>query len=90
MTRDGILDTAKSHISGDREKEYGSPYLNLNCANEFINTYLKYNGTKPLDVCIIMTLVKLARIATGQHKDDNYVDACGYLALGAEMGGMNE
>lgn len=87
-TRTEILDTAKELISKEREKEYGSPYKNLNCASELINIYLKYNGLKPLDVCVVMTLVKLARIITGKHKDDNYIDACGYLALGAELEGM--
>ena len=83
MNRAKVLDTAKKLITQNREAEYGSPHANLNCANELIRAYLKY--AKSADVCVIMALVKIARIATGIYKPDNYIDACGYLALGAEM-----
>ena len=32
-----------------------------------------------------MALLKIARIATGTFKEDSYIDACGYLACGAEL-----
>lgn len=83
MKRNEVLDTAKELITQNREAEYGSPHANLNCANDLINAYLKY--AKKADVTVIMALIKIARIATGVYKADNFIDACGYLALGAEM-----
>lgn len=83
MKRNEVLDTARELITQNRELEYGSPNANLNCANELIQAYLKY--AKSADVTIIMALVKIARITTGIYKEDNFIDACGYLALGAEM-----
>ena len=88
MNRSEVLDTAKELITQNREAEYGSPHANLNCANYLIKAYLDY--ANKVDVCVIMALVKIARIATGEYKPDNYIDAAGYLALGCEMGGQIE
>lgn len=32
-----------------------------------------------------MAVMKIARITSGKKKEDNWIDACGYLALGAEI-----
>lgn len=32
-----------------------------------------------------MALLKIGRITTGNAKEDNYVDACGYMACAAEI-----
>ena len=40
-----------------------------------------------LDVAMMMTLLKVARIKTGHYKADSYIDACGYLAFAAEIAG---
>ena len=37
----------------------------------------------------MMTLFKIARITTGKHKDDNFVDLAGYAASAAELGPVN-
>ena len=41
----------------------------------------------PEDVAVLMTLLKIARIADGNFKADSYVDAIGYLACGGEIAG---
>ena len=41
------------------------------------------------DVAAMMALFKIARIATGQNKDDNWIDGCGYLACGGELCGKS-
>lgn len=43
----------------------------------------------PEDVAAMMALLKIARIADGNSKDDNWIDGCGYLACGGEIDGKN-
>ena len=38
-----------------------------------------------VDVAVMMTLVKIGRIASGHGKADNWVDGCGYMACGGEI-----
>ena len=37
------------------------------------------------DVAIMMCLLKIARIATGEPKADNYIDLAGYSACAGEI-----
>ena len=39
----------------------------------------------PVDVAAMMALLKLARVAEGHGKTDNWVDLAGYAACGAEI-----
>lgn len=39
----------------------------------------------PDDVAAMMMLLKIARIATGEPKEDNWIDAAGYAACGGEI-----
>ena len=39
----------------------------------------------PHDVACMMALFKIARMKTGEPHDDNYIDACGYLSLAADI-----
>lgn len=41
----------------------------------------------PTDVAAMMGLFKIARIATGHRKADNWVDLAGYAACGGELEG---
>lgn len=83
-TRAEILDAAKKIVTGEREKQYGSPEDNFNVIARFWTTYAGHSFT-PVDVAVMMTLLKVARIKTGHYKTDSYVDACGYLACAAEI-----
>lgn len=42
----------------------------------------------PEDVAAMMCLFKLARIATGHGKADNWIDLAGYAACGGELEGL--
>lgn len=42
------------------------------------------------DVAAMMVMFKMARVATGQNKVDNWIDAAGYAACGGEIGGNND
>lgn len=84
MTRSEILDKAKACVCGDREQDYGSPESNFGRIAEFWTTYMGYpvNAT---DVAAMLALLKIARIASGHAKDDNWVDLAGYAACGGEI-----
>ena len=85
-TRAEILDAAKKIVTGDREKQYGSPEDNFGVIARLWSTYAGREFT-PVDVAMMMTLLKVARIKTGHYKADSYIDACGYLACAAEIAG---
>lgn len=83
-TRAEILDAAKAIVTGEREKQYGSPEDNFGVIARLWSTYAGREFT-PVDVAMMMTLLKVARIKTGHYKADSYIDACGYLACAAEI-----
>ena len=85
-TRAEILDAAKKIVTGDREKQYGSPEDNFGVIARLWSVNEGREFT-PVDVAMMMTLLKVARIETGHYKADSYIDACGYLACAAEIAG---
>ena len=82
---------------GTPGRDHPAALDNLRCADELIKVYLRYSGRtateKHHEVCdghdyaIIQVLAKIARMATGQHHEDNYTDAKGYLELARVAGG---
>jgi hypothetical protein len=84
MDRKECLDAAKQCVCSDRNQQYGSPAVNMKKIAEFWTTY-KGVEFSPKDVGVMMALLKIARISSGQSKDDNYIDACGYLSLSCEL-----
>lgn len=89
MTRAEILDEAKKCVCEDRESQYGSPEDSFELIAELWSSYLDY-AISPVDVAIMMALLKIARIATGRFKADSYIDACGYIACAGEIAGKGE
>ncbi len=92
MTRKEILNTAATLTTVEREAEYGKPEDNYSVIARLWESYLlgaqhtRRSGTiTPHDALIMMALLKIGRIATGQPKADNYIDAAGYLALAGEI-----
>ena len=84
MTRDEILDAAKRCVCGDREQDYGSPEKNFERIAEFWSTYMGYPVVAH-DVAAMFALLKIARIASGHAKEDNWIDLAGYAACGGEI-----
>ena len=81
-----ILDEAQHIIYGDREKTYGAPDKNLVAiagywANHLHTRFGVYHDITGADVCIMMTLLKAARLGNDVTHRDSLVDAVGYLAL---------
>lgn len=89
MTRAEILDSAKKCVCEDRESQYGSPEDSFSIIAGFWSLYLEY-AISPVDVAIMMALLKIARIAGGRFKADSYIDACGYIACAGEIAGREE
>lgn len=86
MTRSEILDKAKDCVTGKREQDYGSPEDNFKQIAKLWTAYFDRRvAFEPLDVAIMMALMKIARIKSGTATEDSFVDACGYLACGGEI-----
>lgn len=98
LTRADILHAAEKCVCGQRETDYGTPednfetiaelwetYLRRACVDEAGGVYIDAN-----DVAMMMALLKIARIAAGGGKADNWIDLAGYAACGAECEGVTE
>lgn len=91
--REEVLESAKKCVCGDREEDYGSPEDNFVRISELWSTYMRGRCVaqdalitiRPSDVAAMMALLKIARIASGNAKADNWVDLAGYAACGGEL-----
>ena len=84
MNRTALLEAAEHAVTGDRETDYGTPEQNFARIADLWTAYL-CRSIEPHDVAAMMILLKLARVAGGQYKNDNWVDVAGYAACGAEL-----
>lgn len=93
-TRAEILEAAKKCVCQDRNDQYGSPEESFNLIAKFWSDYLRttyfgddedYPIVEAKDVAAMVALLKIARIAGGSAKADNWVDLCGYGACGGEL-----
>ena len=71
MTRRELLDKAAAKTCVDREDTF--PQI------------AHYWGCEPLEVCLDMILLEVARIQCGQSVEDSLVDIAGYAACAAEI-----
>jgi len=88
MKRSEILSAAAKCVNGDRQQDYGSPEYSFFTIASFWSSYLTGRRSMvitPKDVAAMLALLKLARIATGHAKEDNWVDLAGYAACGGEL-----
>jgi hypothetical protein len=82
-TRSEILKEAEALINGDREKDYGTPQESFGCIAKMWSAYIGMD-VDAADVCLMMALLKIARLRNGPHRDSSR-DGAGYMAIGAEM-----
>lgn len=91
-----VLQAAIETVCHDREDQYGNPENNFEAIANFWNVYLNTKHglaennklvkfIEADDVAALMMLLKIARIATGAPKRDNWVDSAGYAGCGAEI-----
>ena len=83
MNRAEILEAAQKCVCGEREQTYGAPEKSF---SNIAGLWTAYKGVEfsAKDVAVMMALLKVGRIMGG-NKDDNYIDACGYLACAGEI-----
>ena len=97
MDRATILSTAAEYVCKDRDAQYGSAENNFALIGRLWTEYLhsvpdddEYaDSITAHDVAVMMALLKVARIATGKPKADNYIDLAGYIACAGEIACRN-
>ena len=84
QVRAEVLRTAEMYVTKDRAGEHGNMEDNFKSIAAYWSQHL---GTKvtAVDVAIMMTLLKIARLGSNEANLDNWVDGCGYLACGGEL-----
>ncbi len=89
MEREKILQTAMNLTTKVRNKSYGEPQDQM--SNGWDLTHAYYNVAKDNPkltgahhAAMFQVLNKISRIASGEPKEDNYVDAAAYLAIAGE------
>ncbi|MCC2832070.1 DUF6378 domain-containing protein [[Clostridium] innocuum] len=83
-TRETILDKAKTCVCGQRADDYGTPEDNFTIIADLWSTYTGHKLTA-VDVSMMMSMLKIARIKTGTATEDSFVDLAGYAACGGEI-----
>jgi hypothetical protein len=86
MNREECLNQAKECVTKDRQNTYGSPENNFKRIANLWDAYLDlpYKVTA-VDVAVMLALLKVARISSGNVHEDNWIDGCGYFACGCEL-----
>lgn len=79
-----ILDTARDLIEGDREIAHGN---RLECHTQIAALWGVYldRALSPKDVALMMALLKIARVKTGEYNGDCFIDGAGYFSLAGEF-----
>lgn len=84
MTRSEILQQAEQAINGQREQDYGAVEDNFSLIARLWSEYLG-RSVSPVDVAMMMCLLKIARIKNGGGTGDSFVNLAGYAACGGEL-----
>ena len=82
MTREEILAKATMIVEGQREGDEGAEDT-FELIAALWGAYLDYVIT-PTDVCMMMALLKIARVKCGRSVGDSLVDIAGYAACAAD------
>lgn len=78
------LELAMKATLTNREQQYGKPEDSFTAIKDLWSAYARREFSAK-DVAVMMALLKVGRIMTGEIKEDNWVDAIGYLACAAEL-----
>jgi len=86
VTRTSILKEAETLVSKDRAEQHGDAESNFVLMAAYWNAHLGLRDyIKVDDVPVMLALLKVARLHGNNKHIDNYVDVCGYMALGGEI-----
>lgn len=88
MTRAEILKAAEACVTGQRVQDYGAPEDSFRMIAGLWSAYLD-EQIDPIDVALMMALLKIARVQTssGKPSNDCFVDLAGYAACAGEIAG---
>ena len=84
LTRAEVLDTAKEYVTKDRASDHGDMEDNFKTIAIYWSVHLNCE-VLPVDVGVMMLLLKAARAKSNPKHADNYIDAAGYAACAAEL-----
>ena len=84
MNRGEILDEAKRLTHTDRQKNYGSPYVNHKRIADLWSVYLESEIT-PSQVALCLCLVKIARLIETPDHEDSFIDLAAYASIAGEI-----
>jgi hypothetical protein len=84
LSAEGIARKAADLVGGDRARTHGDKYENHRNIADLWRAYLGHE-VSPVDVAVMMVLLKVARTKTGAHNPDDYIDMTGYAAIAAEL-----
>lgn len=87
MDASAVCLLAADLVDGDRRREHGDPKATHIHIAALWTAYLADRRITGHDVAMMLLLVKVGRITTGNHNPDNYVDICGYAGIAAELAG---
>ena len=86
---DQFCKRAAELVAGDRERTHGAKLPNHQNIADLWNAYLgrrlDEQRLTPLDVSLMMVILKVARTKIGEHNPDNYVDMAGYAGVAGEI-----
>ena len=89
MQRGEILKEAHRLTHGDRDKNYGTPYINHLRIAKMWSVVLEKEIT-PSQVALCMAGVKIARLVETPDHIDSFVDGAAYIAIAGELAVGNE
>lgn len=82
--RQMALEEAIRLTVGQRDKEYGSPYVNMSILAGMVRAYLADREVTAADMAAINILIKLSRLASNPTHRDSWIDAAAYAGIGLE------
>lgn len=83
-TRNDVLTEANEIIGGERAQTYGDATESFGKVGDLWSVILGRPGITAEEVALCMTALKMARLINSPGHRDSWVDAAGYIALGAE------
>lgn len=81
-----VMQEAEGLVNGARAAAYGHPYPNHEVIANLWNAFLDNKAVQnpgpitPQEVCLMMTLLKIARLQFNVHHRDSLVDVVGYAS----------
>jgi hypothetical protein len=79
------LATATQYVTKDRAATHGDAENNFQRIAELWNAYMDTDDITAIDVAVMLTLLKVARIRSNPTHADNWIDIAGYAACGGEI-----